>query len=202
MNRDLSFVTRRLLAGLLCLILGCAQSETPPDRRAASSPIVSLVISHTSGGKSPPPSHPHALLVDSFGFSVHAERAVERVPVWETEQSGEVTTYTFRLRDSLTMRLRVTEGPVEEGQSGPSASAVFEVRSAPTEPWTVHAVVPPGPLTEHMVPVPDVTGDGIPEVLRVESRVPCDGGDWVQVVSVLPELLVLTSLHSDGKGCN
>ena len=191
------------LTGWLCVIAGCGQQpEPPPDRTPAVAPSVSLAISHTSGGDGAPPSHPHAVLVDSFGFSVHADRAVERVPVWETEQSGEVTTYTFRSRDSLTMRLRVTERPVEEGQSGPSASAVFEVRSAPTEPWTLRVVVPPGPLTERMVPVPDVTGDGIPEVLRVESRVPCDGGDWAQVVTVLPEPRVLASLRVDGKGCN
>ena len=181
-----------LAVGWLCLIVACAQSEPP----------VSLVITHTAGGVKSPPSHPYALLVDSFAFSVHADRPVEHLPVWETEQAGEVTTYTFRSRDSVAMRLRVTEGPVEEGQAGPSASAVFEARSAPTEAWTVRAVVPPGPLTERMVPLPDVTGDGIPEVLRVESRVPCDGGDWVQVVSVLPELRVLASLHSEGHGCN
>jgi hypothetical protein len=187
------------VVGGLGLIVACSRSEPPSDRHEAA---VSLVISHTAGGVKSPPSHPYALLVDSFAFSVHADRAFERVPVWETEQSGEVTTYTFRSQDSLTMRLRVTERPVAEGQDGPSASAVFEVRLAPTEPWTVHAVVPPGPLTERMVPLPDVTGDGMPEILRLETRVPCDGGDWLQVVSVLPELRVLASLRVDGKGCN
>ena len=198
---------------MLCLLGGCspAPSPSPNDRTtetrtagpqtAASTPAaISLVISHTAGGQRPPASYAHVLLDNPHGFSVHADRAVARQPIWETEQSGSETTHTFQAPGSVTMRLRVTEGPVEEGQDKPSASAAFEVRSGPTE-WTLRAIVPPGPLTEHMEPVPDVTGDGIPEILRIESRVPCDGGDWAQVVSVLPELRVLASLHSDGKGC-
>lgn len=203
-----------MLGGLLFLIAGCLQKserpaeDTPTQTQAvtpASSPppeAVSLVISRRgSSVRTPPPSHAFALLDNPAGFSVHADRAVALQPVWQTDTSGQETTYTFWAPDSLAMRLRVTEGPVEEGMAGPSASAVFEVRSAPASPWTVRAVVPPGPLTEHMEPVPDVTGDGIPEVLRVESRVPCDGGNWVQVISVLPELRVLASLYSSGKGC-
>ncbi len=145
-------------------------------------------------------SHPHLLHRTRSGFLVRARFRPRTRPIWSQSSDGSTTSYSFEGPQGVETRLRVTETAPDKGQSVASASAVLESRTSTG--WRELSTVPPGPLTEHMEPIPDVTGDGIPEVFRLESRVPCDGGPWAQVLSVLPEPRVLATYYVEGKGCD